>query len=72
MSRSSAEPMIMPRARSNSAIRQGAVGGESAPPVRPLRAGDERVPEPLMIPFEMVVRDILVHRVAGNVARPSE
>jgi hypothetical protein len=37
MFRSSAEPMVRPHARSNSAIRQGAVGGESLHPCRPLR-----------------------------------
>jgi hypothetical protein len=37
MSRSSPEPMVMRHARSNSAIRQGAVGDESVHPCRPRR-----------------------------------
>jgi len=52
--------MVMPRAGSSSAIRPGAVGGESRRRCRPVRHRWARFQAP-MIPFEMVVRDKLVH-----------
>jgi hypothetical protein len=63
MSRLSAEPMVIAHARSN----QQSAKARSATN-RSTRVGhyaiDERIPESLMIPFELVMRDKLVHRAS--------
>jgi len=57
MSRSSAEPMFMPHAHSNSALRQGAVGGGSLDPgrvlTRSLSVVAARSPDELPVPMSI-------------------
>src|SRR5438094_5427726 len=71
MSRSSAEPTVMPRARSNSAVRPGAVGGESLQPCQPRRDRSARfraLDDCVQDGNEQQTRA----RSVGNVARPRE
>src|SRR5438477_92328 len=71
MSSSSAEPTVMPRAQSNSAIRRGAVCGESLQPCRPRRDRSARfraLDDFVQDGNEQQTRA----RSVGNVAHPRE